>query len=321
MNKQRLRFFSGTSNSRLATEVSQSLKTPQGEIDIRHFSDGEIFMRVMETIRGHDVFFIQSTSRPTNDNLMELLIFLDTAKRASARHITAVIPYFGYARQDRKTSSRTPISAKLVADLITKAGATRVLTMDLHAGQIQGFFNIPVDNIYAAPVILDDIRQHQDLKQTVVVSPDVGGVVRARSLAKRLIVPLAIVDKRRPEANKAIVMNIVGEVEGKHCLLVDDLVDTAGTLCGAVDALLEQGAVSVTAYATHGVLSGAAAQRLQESRLKELVVTNTIAQPQQIADIGKVRVLSVGSVFAEAIDRIYHYKSISSLYDEDAIKD
>jgi ribose-phosphate pyrophosphokinase len=245
---------------------------------------------------------------------MELLIFIDAAKRASSHYICAVIPYFGYARQDRKSASRTPITAKLVADMITEAGATRVLTMDLHAGQIQGFFNIPVDNIYAAPILLDDIRErHED--NVIIVSPDVGGVVRARAYAKRLHVDMAIVDKRRPAPNVAEVMNIIGEVKGKHCILVDDMVDTAGTLCSAVDALLESGAEKVSAYVTHGVLSGKANERIAASNLHELVVTNSIAQPDEVLASGKVRVLSVAPLFAEAINRIYDARSISSLFD------
>ena len=315
MNSKLLRLFAGTSNPPLATSICENIGLPQGEIHIQRFSDGEIFMQFQETIRGQDVFVIQSTSAPANDNLMELLISIDAAKRASARQICAVIPYFGYARQDRKSAGRTPISAKLVADMLTTAGATRVLTMDLHSGQIQGFFNIPVDNIYAAPIILNDIRQHA-LDDVVIVSPDVGGVVRARALAKHLHVDIAIVDKRRPAPNVAEVMNIIGDIEGKHCILVDDMTDTAGTLCNAAHALCERGATKVSAYVTHGVLSGPAADRLRASPLHELVVTDTILQPQHILDTGKVRVLSVGPLMAEAIARIYDARSISSLYSE-----
>jgi len=313
MLQKRMRLFPGTSIPRLAQEVSDYLSMPFGGIYIQRFSDGEIFMQIQESIRGLDAFFIQSSSSPANDNLMELLIFIDAAKRASARHICAVMPYFGYARQDRKTAGRTPISAKLVADLLTMAGATRILTMDLHAGQIQGFFNIPVDHIYATPVFLEDIRK-QPLENTVIVSPDVGGVVRARELAKRLHVPMAIVDKRRPAPNEAKVMNIIGEIEGMHCILVDDMVDTAGTLCSAVDALLERGASKVSAYATHGVLSGSAAENLANSRLSELVVTNTITLPEKITTTGKVRILSVAGLVGEAINRIYSERSVSSLF-------
>jgi len=315
MNSKRLRLFAGTSNPPLAASICENIGLPQGEIHIQRFSDGEIFMQFQETIRGQDVFVIQSTSAPANDNLMELLISIDAAKRASARQICAVIPYFGYARQDRKSAGRTPISAKLVADMLTTAGATRVLTMDLHSMQIQGFFNIPVDNIYAAPIILNDIRQHA-LDDVVIVSPDVGGVVRARALAKQLHVDMAIVDKRRPAPNVAEVMNIIGDIEGKHCILVDDMTDTAGTLCNAVNALYERGATKVTAYVTHGVLSGPAADRLKASPLHELVVTDTILQPQHILDTGKVRVLTVAPLMAEAIARIYDARSISSLYSE-----
>jgi len=317
MNSDRLRLFSGTANPPLSDAICQYLNLPAGAMNVQRFSDGEIFMQVGESIRGLDAFYIQSTSAPTNDNLMELLIFLDAAKRASARHICAVIPYFGYARQDRKSAGRTPITAKLVADMITSAGATRVLTMDLHAGQIQGFFNIPVDNIYAAPIFVCDIKAQQAKRQddVIIVSPDVGGVVRARALAKALDADMAIVDKRRPAPNVAKVMNIIGEVEGKHCILIDDIVDTAGTLCGAVDALLDRGAAKVSAYATHGVLSGPAGERLAASRIHELVVTDTILQPQQILTTGKVRVLTVAPLMAEAIARIYDARSISELYE------
>lgn len=317
MIEKRLRLFSGTSNPPLAQAICEQIGMPQGEIFIQRFSDDEIFLQFKETIRGLDAFFIQSTSAPANDNLMELLIAIDAAKRASARHICAVIPYFGYARQDRKSAGRTPISAKLVADMLTTAGATRVLTMDLHAAQIQGFFNIPVDNIYGAPIFIRDIQKNMDDDgdEVIVVSPDVGGVVRARALAKRLHVDIAIVDKRRPAPNVAKVMNIIGEIEGKHCILVDDMVDTAGTLCSAVEALLERGARKVTAYATHGVLSGPAAERLQASNLHELVITDSIRQPQKILDTGKVRILSIAPLMAETITRIYDARSISSLYD------
>ncbi len=313
MMEKRLRLFSGTSNPKLTEDISRYLEMNPADLYTRRFSDGEIFIQIGETIRGLDAFFIQSTSSPANDNLMELLIFMDAAKRASAHYICAVIPYFGYARQDRKSASRTPITAKLVADMITVAGATRVLTMDLHAGPIQGFFDIPVDNIYAAPIFQKDIESHS-LDNVIIVSPDVGGVVRARALAKRLHVDIAIVDKRRPAPNEAVVMNIIGEVEGRHCILLDDMVDTGGTLCGAVDALLKRGAVKVSAYATHGVLSGPAAERIAASRLHELVITDTIAQPKAIMDTGKVRILSAAPMIAEAISRIYSARSVSSLY-------
>ncbi|MDX8402581.1 MAG: ribose-phosphate pyrophosphokinase [Mariprofundaceae bacterium] len=314
MIEKRLRLFSGTSNPSLTAAICEHIGLPQGEIHIQRFSDGEIFLQIRETIRGLDAFFIQSTSAPANDNLMELLIFCDAAKRASARNICAVMPYFGYARQDRKSAGRTPISAKLVADMIQKAGATRVLTMDLHAAQIQGFFDIPVDNIFAAPLFAKDIESRNALADTIIVSPDVGGVVRARALAKRLHVDMAIVDKRRPAPNEAKVMNIIGDVEGKHCILVDDIVDTAGTLCGAAEALLERGATRVTAYATHGVLSGPAADRLSASCLHELVVTDSILQPERIRATGKVRQLTIAPLLGEAVSRIYDARSISSLY-------
>jgi len=313
MMEERLRLFSGTANPQLTGDIARYLNIPPGSLQTQRFSDGEIFIQIGETIRGLDAFFIQSTSAPANDNLMELLIFIDAAKRASAHHICAVIPYFGYARQERKSASRTPITAKLVADMLTAAGASRVLTMDLHAGAIQGFFNIPVDNIYAAPIFQKDI-QSRSMDDVVIVSPDVGGVVRARALAKRLHVDIAIVDKRRPAPNQAEVMNIIGDIDGRHCILIDDIVDTAGTLCGAAKALLEQGATKVSAYATHGVLSGPAAERISDSRLHELVITDTIAQPQAIMDTGKVRVLTAAPLLAEAISRIYNARSVSSLY-------
>lgn len=314
-NDKKFRLFSGTSNPQLTQQVCEHLNIPAGEMFIQSFSDGEIFLQYQETIRGLDVFFLQSTSVPANDNLMELLIAIDAAKRASAKQICAVMPYFGYARQDRKSAGRTPISAKLVADMLTTAGVTRVLTMDLHATQIQGFFNIPVDNIFAAPLFSKDILSlNHNIDDVIVVSPDVGGVVRARALAKKLHVDIAIVDKRRPAPNVAKVMNIIGDVEGKHCILVDDIVDTAGTICNAADALMERGATKVTAYATHGVLSGPAAERISASRMHELVITDSIAQPQVILDTGKVRVLSIGSLMGEAIMRIYDARSISSLY-------
>ncbi|MDQ7001440.1 MAG: ribose-phosphate pyrophosphokinase [Ghiorsea sp.] len=313
-NVKKFRLFSGTSNPKLAGDMCAHIGMPLGEMHIQSFSDGEIFLQYQETIRGLDVFFLQSTSAPANDNLMELLIAIDAAKRASARQICAVMPYFGYARQDRKSMGRTPISAKLVADMLTTAGVTRVLTMDLHATQIQGFFNIPVDNIFAAPLFVDDIRANTVDEEVIIVSPDVGGVVRARALAKSLHVDIAIVDKRRPAPNVAKVMNIIGDVEGKHCILVDDIVDTAGTICGAADALMERGASKVTAYATHGVLSGSAAERIAASQMHELVITDSIAQPQSILDMRKVRVLSIGSLMGEVIMRIYDARSISSLY-------
>jgi ribose-phosphate pyrophosphokinase len=315
MINQKLRLFSGTSNPPLSRGICKQIGLPQGDIHTQRFSDGEIFIQVDETIRGLDAFFIQSTSFPANDNLMELLIFIDAAKRASTRNICAVIPYFGYARQDRKSAGRTPISAKLVADLITRAGATRVLTLDLHATQIQGFFDIPVDNIFAIPLFSKDIAQKNSLENVLIVSPDVGGVVRARALANRLHVDMAIVDKRRPAPNVAKVMNIIGDVEGKHCILMDDMVDTAGTLCSAVEALLERGATKVSAYASHGVLSGPAPERLAASGLHELVITDSILQPDRILATGKVRLISIAPLLGEAISRIYDGRSVSSLYE------
>jgi len=315
MVHRKLRLFSGTSNPALAEAIARELGQPLGEIQIRRFSDGEIFLQIQETIRGQDAFFVQSTSSPANDNLMELLIFIDAAKRASARQICAVMPFFGYARQDRKSASRTPITAKLVADMIERAGATRVLTMDLHAARIQGFFNIPVDNIFAAPLFARDIRGRFELESVVIVSPDVGGVVRARALAKRLHVEMAIVDKRRPAPNVAEVMNVIGDVEGKVCILVDDIVDTAGTLVGAARALIERGAARVLAYATHGVLSGPAAERLRDAALSELVITDTIPTPEAVKATGKLRTITVAPLLAEAIRRIYDARSISSLYE------
>ena len=315
MFHEKLRLFSGTSNPPLSEAICDHIGQPLGDLHFQRFSDGEIFIQVQETIRGQDAFFIQSTSKPANANLMELLIFIDAAKRASARNICAVIPYFGYARQDRKSAGRTPISAKLVADLISRAGATRVLTLDLHAAQIQGFFDIPVDNIFAIPLFSKDIEKKAELDDIIIVSPDVGGVVRARALANRLHVDMAIVDKRRPAPNVAKVMNIIGDVSGKHCILIDDMVDTAGTLCGAAEALLEQGATKVSAYASHGVLSGPAAERLAASKLHELVITDSILQPKEVLATGKVRILSISSLMGEAITRIYDARSISSLYE------
>lgn len=315
MIPEKLRLFSGTSNPSLSRDICDHIGLPLGDTYIRRFSDGEIFLQVKETIRGLDAFFIQSTSAPANDNLMELLIFNDAAKRASARNICAVIPYFGYARQDRKSAGRTPISAKLVADLITRSGATRVLTMDLHAAQIQGFFDIPVDNIFAVPLFARDIKEKNTLEDVLIVSPDVGGVIRARALANRLHVDMAIVDKRRPAPNVAKVMNIIGDVEGKHCILIDDIVDTAGTLCGAAEALLEQGATQVSAYASHGVLSGPAAERIAASKLHELVITDSILQPESIMSTGKVRLITIAPLLGEAITRVYDGRSVSCLYE------
>jgi len=283
---------------------------------VRRFADMEIFVEIQENVRGSDVFVLQSTSFPANDHLMELLIIMDALRRSSARRITAVIPYFGYARQDRRASGRTPISAKLVANLITNSGADRVLTVDLHAGQIQGFFDIPTDNLYGAPVMAADILERSGGENLMVVSPDVGGVVRARGLAKRLNnAPLAIVDKRRERAGESEVMNIIGDVDGRTCILIDDIVDSAGTLCNAAAALKQQGATEVFAYCTHGVLSGGAAARVNASELKELVVTDSICTGEPDAKGGKVRRLSIAPLLAEAIRRIADESSVSSLFD------
>jgi ribose-phosphate pyrophosphokinase len=311
-----MKLLAGNSNLPLAKAVADYLELPLTEASVRRFADEEIFVEVNENVRGEDVFVLQSTSYPVNDNLMELLICIDALRRASAKRITAVIPYFGYARQDRKPGPRTPISDKLVANLITTAGADRVLSMDLHAGQIQGFFDIPTDNLWAAPVMAADIQARYANKQLMVVSPDVGGVVRARSLAKRLDnAPLAIVDKRRERAGESEVMNIIGEVDGRCCILVDDIVDSAGTLCNAAAALKSQGATDVYAYCSHGVLSGGAAARVQASALSELVVTDTIYPGEADDPRGKIRRLTIAPLFGEAIRRIADEASVSSLFD------
>ena len=311
-----MKLLAGNSNLPLAKAIADYLDMQLTEASVRRFADEEVFVEINENVRGEDVFVIQSTSFPTNDNLMELLICMDALRRASAKRITAVIPYFGYARQDRKPGPRTPISAKLVANIITTAGADRVLTMDLHAGQIQGFFDIPTDNLWAAPVMAADIKQRLAGKELVVVSPDVGGVVRARSLAKRLDnAPLAIVDKRRERAGESEVMNIIGDVDGRTCVLIDDIVDSAGTLCNAAAALKQQGATEVVAYSSHGVLSGGAAARVQSSELTELVVTDSIFSDQPDAKSGNIRRLTIAPLFAEAIRRIADESSVSSLFD------
>jgi len=309
-----LKVFSGNANRSLAEKVCDHLGIPLGNADIKTFSDGEISVEINENIRGKDVFIIQPTCPPVNDNLMELLIMIDAAKRASAGRITAVIPYYGYARQDRKVAPRQPISAKLVANLITVAGASRVLTMDLHAGQIQGFFDIPVDNLFARPVLLHYIKEHfkDDL---VIVSPDAGGVERARAFAKRLNASLAIIDKRREKANVAEVMNIIGDVKDKTAVIIDDIVDTGGTLTKAALALLEKGALAVYACCTHAVLSGNAVQRIEESSLKELIVTDTIPLSEEAQKCEKIKVLSVGKLFGEAVKRIHLNESVSVLFE------
>ncbi len=310
-----MKLVSGNSNRPLAEAISAYLKVPLARASVRRFADMEIFVEVQENVRGEDVFVIQSTSFPANDHLMELLIMIDALRRASARRITAVIPYFGYARQDRKTAARTPISAKLVANLITHAGVDRVLTVDLHAGQIQGFFDIPTDNLFGAPVMVRDIKEHLNAGDKVVVSPDVGGVVRARAIAKRIDAPLAIVDKRRERAGESEVMNIIGEVEGRSCILVDDIIDSGGTLCNAAEALMNQGARDVYAYITHGVLSGGAVSRIASSKLKELVITDSILPTQAVKVARNIRVITIAPLMGEAIGRTATESSVSSLFD------
>jgi ribose-phosphate pyrophosphokinase len=310
-----MKIISGNSNRPLAEAISSYLNLPHAKAVVKRFADMEIFVEIQENVRGQDVFIVQSTSFPANDHLMELLIIIDALLRSSARRITAVIPYFGYARQDRKSSPRTPISAKLVANLITRAGADRVLTLDLHAGQIQGFFDIPTDNLFAGPVLVRDIKDHYDLRNTVVVSPDVGGVVRARALAKRLGTPLAIVDKRRDRPGESEVMNIIGDVSGRACLLVDDIVDSGGTLCNAADELLKHGATSVAAYITHGVLSGGAVARITSSKLTELVTTDSIEATSAVLTARNIRIVSIATLLGEAVKRTALEKSVSSLFD------
>ena len=312
-----MKLLAGNSNARLSRAVGDHLDAPLTQATVRRFADNEVFVTIDENVRGQDVFVIQSTSYPANDNLMELLICIDALTRASARRVTAVMPYFGYARQDRKTGGRTPISAKLVANLITRAGADRVLTMDLHAGQIQGFFDIPTDNLIATPVMAADIKARHDGEsaELMIVSPDVGGVVRARTLADRLNADLAIVDKRRSGPGQSEVMNIIGDVAGRRCILFDDIVDSAGTLCNAAQALVDQGAASVSAYVSHGVLSGAACQRVNDSVLDELVVTDSIEPDGPVTHCGKVRHVSVAPLIGEAIRRIANEESVSKLFD------
>jgi ribose-phosphate pyrophosphokinase len=310
-----MKIISGNSNRPLAEAISSYLNLPQAKAVVKRFADMEIFVEIQENVRGQDVFVVQSTSFPANDHLMELLIITDALRRSSAHRITAVIPYFGYARQDRKSSPRTPISAKLVANLITHAGADRVLTLDLHAGQIQGFFDIPTDNLFAGPVLVRDIKDHYDLRNTVVVSPDVGGVVRARALAKRIGTPLAIVDKRRDRPGESEVMNIIGDVKGHSCILIDDIVDSGGTLCNAADALLAQGAKDVAAYITHGVLSGGAVARVTSSKLKSLVITDSIQPTEAVKVARNIRVISIAPLIGEAIGRTAREESVSSLFD------
>lgn len=308
-----LKIFTGNANPALAQEICRHLSVPLAQATVKSFSDGEIMVEINENVRGRDVFVVQSTCQPANHNLMELLVMIDALKRASAARITAVIPYFGYARQDRKVAPRTPITSKLVADLITTAGAQRVLCVDLHAGQIQGFFNIPVDHLYAAPAVLEDVKARftEDL---VVVSPDAGGTERARAFAKRLNAGLAIIDKRRSAANVSEVMHIIGDVDGRTCIIVDDMIDTAGTLCQAAAALKAHGAGDVYATATHPVLSGPALERINESDLKEVLVCNTIPTEEKVKNCSRLRTISVANILAEAIRRIHGDESVSSLF-------
>jgi len=310
-----MKLIAGNSNVPLAESIAKYLHSPLVKTEVKTFADNEVFVEIHENVRGANCFVIQSTSYPANDHLMELLICIDALYRASAGSITAVIPYYGYARQDRKTSARTPISAKLVANLITTAGANRVLTMDLHAGQIQGFFDMPTDNLYATPVIARDIKEnYRDQDNLMVISPDVGGVVRARALAKRLDADLAIVDKRRERAGESEVMNIIGNVEGRACILFDDIVDSAGTLCNAAEALIEHGASQVSAYVSHGVLSGKALERIQNSAFKELVITDSIAATEAQKNTEKLRQITIAPLIGEAIRRIGNAESVSSLF-------
>ena len=311
-----MKLLSANSNMALAQAIADHLDTPIAKAEFKRFKDNEIFVEIKENVRGEDVFLIQSTSYPANDHLMELLIGIDALRRASARRITAVIPYYGYGRQDRKVGGRTPISAKLVANLITTAGANRVLTLELHAGQIQGFFDIPTDNLFSTPVLERDIRERNgDLSNVMIISPDVGGVVRARALANRLGANLAIVDKRRERAGVSEVMHIIGDVAGRDCILVDDIVDSGGTLINAAEALLKEGAKSASAYITHGVLSNGAVKRVDDSKLKELVVTNSIDPNMRKSQSSKIREISVAPLMGDAIWRIANEQSVSSLFE------
>jgi ribose-phosphate pyrophosphokinase len=310
-----MKILAGNSNKPLAEAIAACLHLQLTNASIKRFSDMEIFAEIHENVRGEDVFVIQATSYPANDNIMELLITLDALRRASARRVTTVIPYYGYARQDRKTGGRTPITAKLVANLITHSGANRVLTLDLHSGQIQGFFDIPLDNLYSAPVFTTDIEEKYKDEKPVIVSPDVGGVIRARAIAKRIHADLAIIDKRREKAGVSEVMNIIGEVQGRACILVDDIVDSAGTLCNAAVALMNEGAKSVSAYVTHGVLSGGAVGRVTASPLKELVITDSIQATEAVRLADNIRQLSIAPLMAEAISRISQESSVSSLFE------
>ena len=310
-----MKIIAGNSNLPLSSDVGKYLQIDLAKASIRRFADEEVYVEIKENIRGEDVFVIESTSYPANDNLMELLVTIDALKRASAKRITAVLPYFGYARQDRKPGPRTPISAKLVANLISTAGADRVLTVDLHAEQIQGFFDIPTDNLFAGPVFSRDIKEHFDLSNLVAVSPDIGGVVRARAIASKFGASIAIVDKRRPKAGESEVMNIIGDVNGKDCIILDDIIDSAGTICNAADKLIEIGANSVTAYVTHGVLSGKALVRIKDSKLKEVVITDTINNTENAKELKKIRIIPISDLLGEAIKRISEESSVSSLFE------
>lgn len=310
-----MKLFAGNSNIDLCNSIAHYLNIGLGKSNVKRFADQEIFVELNENVRGEDVFIIQSTSFPANDNLMELLILIDAARRSSAKRITAVIPYFGYARQDRKPGPRTPISAKLVANLIVEAGADRVLTLDLHATQIQGFFDIPTDNLFAIPELSKDVKENYDTNNLMIVSPDVGGVVRARALANRVKAPLSIVDKRRDKPGESKVMNVIGDVSGKDCILIDDIIDSGGTLCNAADALLESGATSVAAYITHGVLSGEAVNRIKASKLKELVITDSISANGAIKEADNIRIFPIANLIGEAIKRTAREQSVSSLFD------
>jgi len=310
-----MKILSCNSNVNLAESISKTLNTRLVKAEVKKFSDMEVFVEVQENVRGEDMFVVQSTSYPANDNLMELLVSLDALRRASARRITAVIPYYGYARQDRKSGPRTPISAKLVANLITKAGADRILTMDLHAGQIQGFFDIPTDNLFAAPVFVKDIEEKYKNKPVVIVSPDVGGVVRARAYARRINANLAIIDKRRETPGSSEVMNIIGDVSNHHCIIVDDIIDSGGTICNAAEALINVGAISVDAYVTHGVLSGSAVSNISNSPLSSLVTTNSIKATEAVNMSSNIRQISIAPIIGEAIRRVHMEQSVSSLFE------
>jgi ribose-phosphate pyrophosphokinase len=310
-----MKILSCNSNVDLAKSISQNLNSKLVKAEVKRFSDMEVFVEVQENVRGEDMFVIQSTSYPANDHLMELLVSLDALRRASARRITAVIPYYGYARQDRKSGPRTPISAKLVANLITKAGADRILTMDLHAGQIQGFFDIPTDNLFAAPVFVKDIEEKYKGKPLVIVSPDVGGVVRARAIARRINANLAIIDKRREKAGSSEVMNIIGDVKDHHCIIVDDIIDSGGTICNAAQALIDVGALSVDSYVTHGVLSGSAVTNISNSPLSSLVTTDSIKATEAVKMTSNIRQISIAPIIGEAIRRVHMEQSVSSLFE------